>query len=78
MPTRMQYLNVTKARSRAGAHIMLSENVPIPSYNSPILNIAQIIRNVMSSDAEAKLAGFFVCAKEMVPLRQASNEMGWP
>ena len=42
------YLNVTKARSRAGAHIMVSENVPVPSYNIPILTISQIIRNVMS------------------------------
>ena len=38
------YLNVTKARSRDGAHIMLSENVPVTAYNGPILVIAQIIR----------------------------------
>ena len=63
------YLNVTKAHSRAGAHITLSENVPLPSYNRPILTIAQIIQNVMSSDAEAELVGLFICAKEMVPLR---------
>ena len=31
------YLNITKARSRAGAHIMLSENVPAPTYNGPVL-----------------------------------------
>ena len=37
------YLNVTKSCSRAGAHIMLSENVPVPAYNGPILTIAQII-----------------------------------
>ena len=34
------YLNVTKARSRAGAHIMLSENVPAPTYNGPVLTLA--------------------------------------
>ena len=62
------YLNVTKDRSHAGAHIMLSENLPVPSYNGLILTIAQIIRNVMLSAAEAKLAGLFICAKEMVPL----------
>ena len=38
------YLNVNKARSRAGAHIMLSEDVPVPSYNGPVLTIAQIIK----------------------------------
>ena len=72
------YLNVTKGCSRAGAHIMLSENVPVPAYNGPILTIAQIIINFMSSVAEAELAGFFVCFKEMFPLRKALNEMGWP
>ena len=71
------YLNVTKARIRAGAHIMLSEDVLVPTYNSPIINIAQIIRNFMSSAAEAELAGLFICDKEMVPLRQALLEMGW-
>ena len=27
------YLDFSKARSRAGAHIMLSEDVPVPKYN---------------------------------------------
>ena len=34
------YFNVTKACSRAGAHIMLSEYTPVPTYNGPILTIA--------------------------------------
>jgi hypothetical protein len=62
------YLNVSKARSRAGAHIMLSEDIPIPAFNSPILTLSQIIKFVASSAAEAELAGLYVCAKEMVPL----------
>ena len=72
------YLNVYNDCSRAGTHIMLSEEVPLPTFNVPILIIAQIIRNVMYSAAEAKLAGLFICAKEMVPLRKALIEMGWP
>ena len=72
------YLNITKACSRASAHIMLSEDVPVPTYNGPIITIDQIIRNIMSSAAEAKLAGLFIFAKEMTPLRQALNEMVWP
>ena len=74
----VEYLNVTKARSRAGAHIMISEDIPVPTYNGPILTIAQIIRNVMSSAAEAELAGLFICAKKMVSLRKSLTEMGWP
>ena len=56
-------LNVTKALSRAGGHIVLPENVPEPAYNGPILTISQIIMNVMSSGTEVKLAGLFICAK---------------
>ena len=57
------YLNVTKTCSRAGAHIILSEDVPLPTYNGPIITIAQIIRNTMSSAAESKLSGLLICAK---------------
>ena len=53
-----EYLNIIKARSRAGAHIMLSEDVLVPDYNSPILTIAQIIRNVMSSATEPNWQAF--------------------
>ena len=70
------YLNVPRARSRAGAHIMLSENTPVPSLNGPVLTIAQIIKSVMSSAAEAKLTGLFICANAMIPLRNTLIKMG--
>ena len=69
------YLNVSKARIRAGAHIMLSKDVHFPEYNGPVLTIAQIIKCVMSSDDEAELVGLYICAKEMVPLRQSLVKM---
>ena len=72
------YLNVSKARSRAGAYIMLSEDVLVLAYNGPVLTIANIIKNVMSSTAEAELGGLFLIAKEMIPLRPSLTEMGWP
>jgi hypothetical protein len=62
------YLNVSKARSQAGAHIMLSEDIPIPAFNGPILTLSKIIKFVASSATKAELAGLYVCAKEMVPL----------
>ena len=34
------YLNVSCACGRAGAHIMLSDNTPVPSLNGPVLTIA--------------------------------------
>ena len=71
------YINVPCPCSRAGAHIMLSENTPVPSINRPVLKISQIIKNVMSSATEAKLSGLFICAKAMIPLRNTLMEMGW-
>ncbi len=70
------YLNASKASSRAGAHIMLSDNNPVPSFNGPILTLTQIIKFVASSAAEAELAGLYICAKEMVPLCNSLEEMG--
>ena len=61
------YLNVSKARSRGGAHIMLSEDIPVPTFNGPVLTISQII-----------IAGLYICAKEMVPLHNSLVNMGWP
>ena len=58
--------------------IMLSENNPVPSINGPVLTIAQIVKNVMSSAAEAELSGLFICAKAMKPLRNTLLDMGWP
>ena len=72
------YLNFRKARIRAGAHIMLSEHVPVPRYNGPVIASDQIIKCVMSSAAEADLDGLYICPKEMVPLRQTLVKMGWP
>ena len=72
------YLNVSKARSRSGAHIMLSDDTPVPTRNGPVLTVDQITKFVMSSAAEAKIAGLFICAKVMVLLRNTLVKMGWP
>ena len=69
--------NETKARSRAGAHIFLSENESIPRWNGPILTIARIMKYVVSSAAEAEMIALFLTAKEMVPLQNTLTEMGW-
>ena len=37
-----------KSRSRAGAHIFLSENEPILRCNGPILTIAKVVKYVLS------------------------------
>ena len=50
------FLNGSKSRSQAGALIFLSENDPNPKLNGPILTIAQIIKSVVTSSAEAEIA----------------------
>jgi len=72
------YLNASKARSRAGAFIFLSEDEAVPRLNGPVMAIAQIIKHVMTSAAEAEIAALFITSKELVPLRQTLEEMGWP
>ena len=57
------YLNVTKNCSCVAAHIILSEDVPIPLHNVPVLTIAQIIKNIMLSSSKAELAGLFTITK---------------
>jgi hypothetical protein len=72
------FLNESKACSRAGAHIYLSENEPFPRFNGAVISIAQIIKFVMASAAKSELATLFVTAREMIPHHQTLIEMGWP
>ena len=72
------YLNERGARSQAGGHFFLSHDVPNPPNNGAILNIAQIIKAVMSSAAEAELGALFINAKEAVYIRQILTKNGAP
>ena len=70
--------NENKGRSRAGAHIFLSENDAIPIWNGPVLTLAKIIKFVMPSASEAELGAMFITAQEMVVMRKTLQEMKWP
>ncbi len=72
------FLNESQSCSRARAHISLLENDPFPRFNGAVLSIAQIIKFVMASAAESKLAALFITACEMIPHRQTLIDMGWP
>jgi hypothetical protein len=72
------FLNKTNSRSRAGAHIFLSDNKPFPLFNGAVLSITQIIKFIMASAAESELAALFVTAREMIPHRQTLISMSWP
>eukprot|EP00804_Cyclotella_cryptica_P026379 CCRYP_007675-RA/>CCRYP_007675-RA protein AED:0.41 eAED:0.41 QI:0/0/0/1/0/0/5/0/309 len=62
------YLNEPKARSRAGGHFFLSTSADIPPNNGAILNIAHIIKHVMSSATEAELAALYINARSHIHL----------
>ena len=70
------YLSETKARSRAGGHFFMSNDSTDPPNNGAVLTIAQIIKNVMSSAAEAELGALFINCREAVPARHTLEEMG--
>ena len=72
------FLNKSRDKSRAGAHIFLSENESKPKLNEPVLTIAQIIKTVMASAEEAEMSAPYIKAKKMIPLRHILIEMGWP
>ncbi len=70
------YLNVEDARSRAGGHHFLSENVNNPANNGAIYNEASIIKSVMSSAAEAEIGALYINARKGVEIRNILKEMG--
>jgi len=51
------YLSKPKAHSRAGGHFFLSSDTTIPPNNGAVLNIAHIIKNVMSLATKVELVG---------------------
>jgi hypothetical protein len=70
------YLSEPKARSRAGGHFFLSNNAKVPPKNGAVLNIAQVIKHVMSSATEAELVALYIMAREAVCIRIILEEMG--
>ena len=72
------YLSEPKARSRAGGHYFLSRNDSNPPNNGAVLNVAKVIKAVMSSAAEAELGALFINAKTAVPMRKTLEELGHP
>ncbi len=70
------YLSKPKAQSQAGGHSFLSSNTTVPPNNGAILNIAHIIKNVMSSATEAELVGLDIMVCKAVYIRIILEELG--
>ena len=58
-----------------GAHLRLMSLVDL-QLNGPILNISQIMRNIMSSAAEAETGSLFINTKTGYVLRNTLEDMG--
>ena len=70
------YLTEPKERSRAGGHFFMSENNQDPKNNGAVLNIAKIIKRVISSAAEAEIGALFLNSRQAIPARRLLEEMG--
>ena len=70
------YLSEPKARSRAGGHFFLSDHSENPPNNGAVLNISQIIKNVLTSAADAEIGAFFINSRQVIPARNTVGEMG--
>jgi hypothetical protein len=69
------YLSEPKAHSRAGGHFFLSSDTTIPPNNGAVLNIAHIIKYVMSSATKAEFAGLYIMVREAVYIRILLKEL---
>ena len=54
----------------------MSNNTQFPPNNGAVLNIAQIIKSVMTSAAEAEMGALYINAREATPMRITLEEMG--
>ena len=76
------YLSVTKGRSRAAGFFFLTNHRATSAdafkSNGAVHILCHIMREVLSSAAEAELGALFHNGKEACPLRIALEEMGHP
>jgi hypothetical protein len=82
------YLSEKNARSRVAGYYYLSNNTnnnntfTDPMYvampNGPVHVLCQLMKEVVSSAAEAEIAGMFHNAKEACPMRITLEELGHP
>ncbi len=70
------YLSETNARSQAGGHFFMSNNDALPPNNGAVLTIAQIIKAVMLSAAEAKISALYINCQEATPAHHTLEYLG--
>ena len=54
----------------------MSSDIAVPENNGAVHNVAQIIKTVMSSAAEAELGALYINCREAIPARHLLKAMG--
>ena len=72
----VSYLSKTKSQSRAGGYFFMASNIAFPENNGAVHTVAQIIKTVMSSAAEAELRVLYINCREVIPQRNLLKAMG--
>ena len=72
------YLNAIRACSQQGGHFYLGNKTDLDILNGTILNLAAIMKMVLSSAAEAEFGALFHNTKEATPLCTTLEELGHP
>ena len=73
------YLSEPKARSRVGGHFYLGDPPASKSDNNGAVHTTStILRNVVTSAAEAEYGGLFTNARIAIPMRITLRELGHP
>ena len=72
------YLTEPKARSRSGGHFYMTTNEDNLPNNGAVLKVAQIIKHVMTSAADAEIGALYINTRHDIPTRNTLQDMGHP
>ena len=70
------YLHVPRAKIQAGRKLFLSKDTTVTQNNGAVLNIAPIIKRVMTSATEAELTALYLIEREALYPRIILVEIG--
>ena len=74
--TNASYLSEPGGKSRAAGHFYLTNRNDKHFNNGAVLTLSSIIKHIMSSASEAKLAALYYGCKQAIPICIALKEMG--
>ena len=65
-----------KQGAEPGGTFFLSDRSENPPNNGAVINVAQIIRNVMTLASDAEIGALYINSRQAIPARYAVEEMG--